>query len=466
MTSPNRFSKDLQEARSLIARSDFIKASEFLQTIMFNSRQEKLYNIECDTLCELGRIYWIQGKYENAYEVLSAAHSLAKNNNYKFGEAYALNYLGHVLRYLERQNNSQKPIELYERSLSIRREIKDFSGIAASLNNIAICYAEEGDFKTALSHYQQSITVEEQIGNIQGIAQSLNNIGELHRQRGEISAALKAYEQARNLFTDLHNRDGIALATQNIGLLNWGLGRVKKAENLLLESLDTWYSLKIQNKTVVENLSALAGIYADQKQFEKANEYLKHSESLNSKINVPRARLHWLFAKGYVAWVIGNTATAFEFFKRCHDEAKQTNFFDYSVFSLIHLAEMNLVRYRLNMEEKDLQKARKNLEETVIIAEQKKMLGLLTETNIIRGMLESTLMNYKESIEIFSHTVSVAKDLNLVKQQKTAEDHLEKILQQQQKVRKFTTSVTPGEELKEVLTYLNKYSQLLKGLKT
>ncbi len=86
-------------------------------------------------------------------------------------------------------NDYEKAIEFQERSLEIKEELKNWIGIAASLNGLGISYKKIGDYDKALQYYQRAIEIQNETGDKLNMASSLGNIGILYSE-------LKDYEQA------------------------------------------------------------------------------------------------------------------------------------------------------------------------------------------------------------------------------------------------------------------------------
>ena len=66
---------------------------------------------------------------------------------------------------------------LYERSLAIRRELGDHSGVADSLSNLGLLAADQADYASARALYEESLAIRRQLGDKKGIATSLTNMG-------------------------------------------------------------------------------------------------------------------------------------------------------------------------------------------------------------------------------------------------------------------------------------------------
>lgn len=68
---------------------------------------------------------------------------------------------------------------LYEKSLSIRKEIKDRTGTASCLNNLGLVYEKMNDDAKARSLYLESLKLKQDIGDMAGAVNSLSNLASL-----------------------------------------------------------------------------------------------------------------------------------------------------------------------------------------------------------------------------------------------------------------------------------------------
>ena len=97
------------------------------------------------------------------------------NYNTKGRIAWTLNNI--AVTYAECFNNDSLELEFYLKSLSLREEIKDTSGIAQVLSNIGSIYEEKGDTLKALKNYYTALFLREIIGSSEHDNESYNTIG-------------------------------------------------------------------------------------------------------------------------------------------------------------------------------------------------------------------------------------------------------------------------------------------------
>ena len=189
-------------------------------------------------LNDLGVLFWRLGKYDEAKSMLIEARDLIKE---LYGEnhismAICFNNLGLVyedlndgneaLRYLELSyelklglgnvdklavvmNNlanlndktgldEEKARTYFENALEIKEdmmEIKDHPSIAITLNNLAVFYANKGDFEKATGFMEKEKKISENLSNESYII-SLNNLAYINAQKGALYDAQNFYISA------------------------------------------------------------------------------------------------------------------------------------------------------------------------------------------------------------------------------------------------------------------------------
>lgn len=125
----------------------------------------------------------------------------------------------------------------YQESLTIRRLLKDKSGVAVSLNNLGRILFVQGDINAAYPLYAESLALRRELGNKGGIAMSLNDLGEVARHRKDYAQAAQLYCECLALFREIGNDRGVGWALHNLGYVNRYGGAEQQATSCFGESL-------------------------------------------------------------------------------------------------------------------------------------------------------------------------------------------------------------------------------------
>jgi predicted ATPase len=100
--------------------------------------------------------------------------------------------------------------ELLEESLSIARELKDYSGIAVSLNALAVFFRDRGELVQASAVFEESLALCRELGDLKAAARALSNLASVVRLQGDYARARSLYEECAARFADLGDRAGMA----------------------------------------------------------------------------------------------------------------------------------------------------------------------------------------------------------------------------------------------------------------
>lgn len=95
-----------------------------------------------------------------------------------------------------------------EQSLSIYEELGDQSGIAASLNALAVSARDRGDYSTAQSYFERSLACWRLLPDRLAIARCLHNLANVVKARGDYARARWALSEATDIFHQLGDLQG------------------------------------------------------------------------------------------------------------------------------------------------------------------------------------------------------------------------------------------------------------------
>ena len=126
---------------------------------------------------------------------------------------------------------------LYEESLTIRRQLGNQRGIAATLNNLGNVARDQGDYAGARALYEESLTIYQQLGDQGSIADLLTNLGIVAFYQGDYAGTRALYEESLTIYRQLGNQGRIADALGNLGLVASEQGDYAGARALHEESL-------------------------------------------------------------------------------------------------------------------------------------------------------------------------------------------------------------------------------------
>jgi predicted ATPase/DNA-binding winged helix-turn-helix (wHTH) protein len=102
-------------------------------------------------------------------------------------------------------------------SLSLYEELGDESGIAASLNALAVAARDRGDYASAQANFERSLACWRLLSDRLAIARCLHNLANVVKVRGDYPRARWALREAADIFAELGDRSGAAWSINQQG---------------------------------------------------------------------------------------------------------------------------------------------------------------------------------------------------------------------------------------------------------
>jgi predicted ATPase/DNA-binding winged helix-turn-helix (wHTH) protein len=124
-----------------------------------------------------------------------------------------------------------------EQSLYLYEELGDQSGIAASLNAMAIAARDRGDYRSAQSNFERSLACWRMLADRLAIARCLHNLANVVKVRGDYPHARWALREATEIFEELGDRNGAAWSINQQGDIARAEGEMAVARALYQRAL-------------------------------------------------------------------------------------------------------------------------------------------------------------------------------------------------------------------------------------
>lgn len=278
------------------------------------------------------------GKQDLAIELYLRSLQLRKEVNDQAGVAQSLNNLATLYQTM---GNVNKAIDYFEQSLNIRKEINDKEGIAESLNNLGFLYDHLGDYLKALSFHQQSYALREKINDVSGMCGSLINIGNIYSNNlNDHIKAIIYWRKSMELSIKSNNKANLAHALNNIGVAFKKIAELEKRKrgfsSKMKSEIDSAYfyckkSLKIRNETndkkgIAYSLNNLGQLSLLNNNFDDAEKYFLESLSIRKQINDKKDIAITLTDIGYVNFYKNNYNIAEKYASEAHKIALEIGF--------------------------------------------------------------------------------------------------------------------------------------------
>jgi predicted ATPase/DNA-binding winged helix-turn-helix (wHTH) protein len=127
-----------------------------------------------------------------------------------------------------------------QQSLSLYEEWGDQSGIAASLNALAVSARDRGDYSAAQSNFERSLACWRLLPDRSAIARCLHNLANVVKVRGDYPRAGWALREATDIFEELGDRSGAAWSINQQGDIARDQGNSVEARELYQRALSAF----------------------------------------------------------------------------------------------------------------------------------------------------------------------------------------------------------------------------------
>jgi tetratricopeptide (TPR) repeat protein len=210
-----------------------------------------------DALGWLGRAHLDRAQYGEARTYYQRALELAgKANPAAAGTAL------HGLATIDlREGAYPAAREKFERSLTMRQQISDRAGEAATWHQLATIDLNEGAYPAAREKFARSLTIKQQIGDRAGEAATWHQLATIDLNEGAYPAVREKFEQALAMRQQIGDRAGEAATWFQLGQLATRLG--KAAEGLAMIGLCYLIDREIGHADTQSDLRAVEQAAAD-----------------------------------------------------------------------------------------------------------------------------------------------------------------------------------------------------------
>jgi predicted ATPase/DNA-binding winged helix-turn-helix (wHTH) protein len=196
-----------------------------------------------------------------------------------------------------------------EQSLSLYQELGDRSGIAVSLNALAVSARDLGDYSSAQANFERSLACWRTLPNKSATARCLHNLANVTKVCGDYPRAQSALTEAASIFEELGDRSGAAWSknqqgdiAREQGDVAAALGFYRRALSAFREIGDRWGSAR--------SLADLGNVYCEQKDYRAAHASYSESLELFAELGHKRGIARALEGSACLAAARGDAARA------------------------------------------------------------------------------------------------------------------------------------------------------------
>ena len=194
--------------------------------------------------------------YDGAIELYDRALTLYRNLDDHSGEIATLIRLGNSTSYLGKEDRA---LEYYQQALVPARRINDRRGEGRILTNIALVHRKLGDSQKAVNFLEQALAIARQIKDRQYESWALYSLASAYDDASQHEKAIRAFEQALTIARKMKDHQSEGQALNGIGWAYSGLSQYRKAIRYYEPAAKIFQELKdrLREASVLANMARL-----------------------------------------------------------------------------------------------------------------------------------------------------------------------------------------------------------------
>ncbi len=334
-----------------------------------------------------------------------------------------------------------------EQSLTMAVQLNYPKGKATALWLVGMS-CSTSDPQLSLTYYEQALKIAKQINDQAGISTYLMGIGIANKTLGNMEESNKAYDKALQIATALKDQPQQSKLLYNISLNRSSMGQYPEAVENLQKMIDM-ASKADEKPMLLKGYSSMATIYQRQGNSVQALESYLSALEISEQLDKKQSIVHILINIAGVQSDLNENKTALETLHQAQQLAKEMG--DSAMISncltnignvykkmkhpeaLQHLQAAlrmvgeNNISQRINLlmnigsvyaEKKQFDKAEKNLNEALKLAQQARVKYASSEVLQLLGNLYYTQKDYKHAIECAKSSLEISSEINYLEVKK------------------------------------------------
>ena len=194
-----------------------IVLSLFVAILLISSCAPRFIQIRrAELLYKKGQVLLSQGKGEEAMVKFEKSLALVRKAGFKIGVAHNFNEMAIIYTGRGAYGKARK---MLAEAVDIYKEAQMEPEVSKAMNNIALTYVREQDFKEAIHRYEALLMWDRKIENFLGEGITLYNMGLIHAYYlGERGKARERYAEALKIFKKLGDEKYIRVVEKQMGI--------------------------------------------------------------------------------------------------------------------------------------------------------------------------------------------------------------------------------------------------------
>ncbi|MBV6647046.1 MAG: transcriptional regulator [Cyclobacteriaceae bacterium] len=228
----------------------------------------------------IGVAYWAKGNYDDALKYLLKSLDKYSQEGDQLGQANVTMNIGLVYA---ATSNFSKAKEMYMEALRWFVSMDERSRIGTTYTKIGTAYINLNQLDSAAYYFDRALAIHQRMDFIYGQSEVYNRIGLLRSKQRDWGKAITMFNRSIELGVQVNDLEGLAKNYENLADVHIQLGRLNKAEELLLLGVEIATAIG-SNKWLKELFDDLRRIYQIRGNRRKSLYYFEQYVSLSDSL--------------------------------------------------------------------------------------------------------------------------------------------------------------------------------------
>lgn len=269
--------------------NQYAKTGQLEQSVKLYKSLVKEYPFNPEQLSmaynQIGIYHVYMGHYDSTETYFLNALKVRQELKDSTGIGASLNNLGNVIM---TKGDYDKAIEYYTDALRIREIILDSAGIASTTNNLGMIFYKQQKFEHAIGYYRQALAINHHQNILSKECLILNNLGNIYDEMRVLDSSVYYYQKAILKSQEVGDARLMAISYGNMGVTQQKLKNYALAKNYLNRALKIRIASEdLEGQAILYN--NLGAVYIGTNQYDSAIYFFDTSLVFSEKIDYKEA---------------------------------------------------------------------------------------------------------------------------------------------------------------------------------
>lgn len=273
-------------------------------------------------LSAIGKVYQNDYKLGKALELYNRSLVIKRELHDKQGEAEVLYDIASVLYDSGSYNTA---IQTFEQILELSDEINDPAQNAEIFSGLGVVFETTYRYQEAIDNYNRSQEIKNKLGDKEGSSEIYKKIGNIYFEQNNYEMAIEELEKSYIIDEQLDNKEEMASGLNSIGAVYYSMNQYDRALKYFQKSLNIIHEIdNLQLEAIT--LNNMGNVNFDNNRFNEAIEYYEKSLRIKTDLSLIEGMAVTLHNIGNSFFAIQEYSKALEYYNSSQQAAEKSNY--------------------------------------------------------------------------------------------------------------------------------------------